>query len=242
MASRQESEFNPHAVSHAGARGLMQLMPATAKIVARQISVPYRLRDLTADPSYNAMLGSAHLGDLMQDFTGSYIMTIAAYNAGPSRVREWVDTYGDPRAPGTDPIDWVETIPFEETRNYVQRVLENTGVYRSRLANQPTPVRIQDDITRNVGPEVPDGPTRRTPMERPRIKAALNNSTASARMDEDAPDAATTSVLVPVKRPVTDATDLPTPRKRPAAEMKTPLMQPIPNPREADALTTGSID
>ncbi len=108
--SRQESEFNPGAISHAGARGLMQLMPRTAREVARQINVPYQRARLTDDPGYNAMLGSAHLGDLLDEFAGSYIMTIAAYNAGAHRVSQWVETYGDPR----DLLSmhrWMETFP-----------------------------------------------------------------------------------------------------------------------------------
>jgi peptidoglycan lytic transglycosylase len=149
--SRQESEFDPGAISHAGARGLMQLMPRTAREVARQISVPYQRARLTNDPGYNAMLGSAHLSDLLDDFAGSYIMTIAAYNAGAHRVSQWVETYGDPRSPAIDPIDWMENIPFTETRNYVQRVMENIQVYRARLANQSADLRIEQDITRYDG-------------------------------------------------------------------------------------------
>lgn len=150
--SRQESEFNPKAISHAGARGLMQLMPGTARIVARQINVPYRKSKLTSDPAYNAMLGSAHLGDLVNQFQGSYIMTIAAYNAGARRVDEWVDKYGDPRSSAVDPIDWVENIPFTETRNYVQRVLENVQVYRDRLSHGTEPLRLAQDLNRYTGP------------------------------------------------------------------------------------------
>lgn len=130
---RQESEFNAQAGSHAGARGLMQLMPGTAKLITKQYKVPYKLALLTADPAYNARLGSAHLGDLVADFRGSYILTLVAYNAGPRRSLEWIARYGDPRSKGVDPIDWVESIPFTETRHYVQKVLQNTHVYRSRL-------------------------------------------------------------------------------------------------------------
>jgi len=149
--SRQESEFDPDVVSHAGARGLMQLMPRTARAVARGIGVPYRRSRLTSDPGYNAMLGSAHLGDLLDDFAGSYIMTIAAYNAGAHRVSQWIEAYGDPRSPAVDPIDWMENIPFTETRNYVQRVMENIQVYRARLANQTASLRIEQDIARYDG-------------------------------------------------------------------------------------------
>lgn len=146
--SRQESEFNPSAVSHAGARGLMQLMPGTAKQTARAHGLPYDRSRLLTDPAYNTRIGTTHLGDLLDDFGGSYVLTIAAYNAGPHRVAEWIATYGDPRTPGIDPIDWVEQIPFSETRNYVQRVLENTQVYRARLAGKPVDVRLIEDLHR----------------------------------------------------------------------------------------------
>ena len=146
--SRQESEFDPEAKSPVGARGLMQLMPATAKVVARQIDVPYSRNRLTSDPAYNAMLGTAHLGDLIQGFDGSYIMSVAAYNAGKNRVDDWEESYGDPRSSTVDPIDWIESIPFSETRNYVQRVMENLEVYRTRLSKQAQKVRIADDIRR----------------------------------------------------------------------------------------------
>lgn len=160
--SRQESEFDPDALSPAGARGLMQLMPRTARMVAKQIGVPYAPGRLS-DPVYNATLGAAHLGDLVQnEFSGSYIMSIAAYNAGASRVRQWVTDFGDPRSTQVDPIDWIENIPFSETRNYVQRVMENTEVYRSRLSGKPETVRIDADIRRHVGaPITTPAPTPR---------------------------------------------------------------------------------
>ena len=154
--ARQESEFNPRAVSHAGARGLMQLMPATAKRTARAYGLPYDSSRLLTDPAYNALIGTTHLGDLLDEFSGSYVLTIAAYNAGGGRVREWIDTYGDPRTPGIDPIDWVEQIPFSETRNYVQRVLENTQIYRARLAGKPVPVELVRDLHRaGIMPKAP---------------------------------------------------------------------------------------
>ncbi len=149
--SRQESEFDAAVVSPAGARGLMQLMPGTAKIVAKQIKVPYSTDRLTSDPAYNAMLGSAHLGDLIENYSGSYIMSVAAYNAGGSRVSEWVDQFGDPRSGKVDPIDWVENIPFSETRNYVQRVMENTEIYRTRLSGVPGKIRLEEDLRRRNG-------------------------------------------------------------------------------------------
>ncbi|MGE0147830.1 MAG: transglycosylase SLT domain-containing protein [Parvibaculaceae bacterium] len=132
--SRQESEFDPKAGSRVGAQGLMQLMPGTAKMVAKQFGLPYVRAKLTSDPAYNVKLGAAHLGDLIDEFGGSYILTLAAYNAGPRRSREWVEAHGDPRSGHVDPIDWVEMIPFTETRNYVQKVMQNLHVYRSRMA------------------------------------------------------------------------------------------------------------
>ncbi len=132
--SRQESEFDPKAGSKVGAQGLMQIMPDTAKLIARQYKLPYTRDKLTGDPAYNVKLGAAHLGDLIDDFGGSYVLTLVAYNAGPRRSREWVAEYGDLRNGSIDPIDWVESIPFQETRQYVQKVLQNVHVYRSRLA------------------------------------------------------------------------------------------------------------
>ncbi len=132
--SRQESEFDPKAGSKVGAQGLMQLMPGTAKLVAKQYGLAYAPAKLTGDPAYNVKLGAAHLGDLINEFGGSYILTLAAYNAGPRRSREWVEAHGDPRSGNVDPIDWVEMIPFTETRNYVQKVMQNVHVYRSRIS------------------------------------------------------------------------------------------------------------
>jgi soluble lytic murein transglycosylase len=133
--ARQESAFNPGAISGAGARGLLQLMPATAKEIAKGMGVTYSKARLTSDPGYNAMLGASHLGDLVDSFGGSYVMTFAAYNAGASRVAEWVKQNGDPRDPKVDVVNWIELIPFTETRNYVQRIMENLQVYRARLGS-----------------------------------------------------------------------------------------------------------
>ncbi len=150
--TRQESEFDSRAVSSAGARGIMQLLPSTAKLVARQQSIGYDAGKLS-DPAYNAKLGSAYLGSLIDNFGGSYALAIAAYNAGPGRVRQWMSENGDPRDPKVDVIDWVELIPFSETRNYVQRVLENTQVYRERLAGKPVLIRIAEDLSRPSLPQ-----------------------------------------------------------------------------------------
>jgi len=150
--SRQESEFNPRAYSRAGARGVMQLIPSTAQITARKEGLPYRRSALLDDPVYNMTLGSAHLSHLLDRFDGSLVMTFAAYNAGAHRANQWAEDYGDPRTGDVDPVDWVELIPFSETRNYVQRVLENTQVYRGRLNAKPIPGRLSADIERG-GPK-----------------------------------------------------------------------------------------
>jgi soluble lytic murein transglycosylase len=131
--ARQESEFNPKSGSPVGARGLMQLMPGTARLITRQYNIAYDQMMLTSDPGYNVMLGAAHLGDLVKKFRGSYVLVLVAYNAGPRRAVESVRRFGDPRDSGVDPVDWVESIPFSETRFYVQKVLQNNQIYRSRL-------------------------------------------------------------------------------------------------------------
>jgi soluble lytic murein transglycosylase len=151
--SRQESEFDPNAGSSVGAQGLMQLMPGTARLVARQYRVAFNPGSLKSDPAYNVKLGAAHLADLVDDFSGSYVLTLVAYNAGPRRSREWVEEYGDPRNGQVDPIDWVECIPFNETRQYVQKVMQNVHVYRSRLA--PQSVRpMTADLKRGTPDEI----------------------------------------------------------------------------------------
>jgi len=144
--ARQESEFNYKAVSHANAYGLMQMINGTAKLTARKHRIPYERARLTRDIDYNANLGALHLNDLLEQFDGSYIMAAAAYNAGAGRVRTWNKQFGDPRNGEIDPIDWVESIPFSETRNYVQRVMENVQVYRARLNNNQTESRINLDL------------------------------------------------------------------------------------------------
>ncbi len=146
---RQETEFDPTAISGAGARGMMQMMPATARATARDVGMPYHFEWLSYDADYNMRLGLWHLEEVIDEFDGSYILSLAGYNAGGHRSRAWIENYGDPRAAGIDPIDWIEMIPFSETRNYVQRVLENTQVYRYRLGDgSPVPLRIMDDLNR----------------------------------------------------------------------------------------------
>lgn len=146
--ARQESELNPRAISHANAYGLLQMLSSTASMQARREGMPFRRSWLLDDPEYNAKLGRAHLSDLIDDFNGSYILAIAGYNAGASRPRQWVKDYGDPRRGEIDPIDFIESIPFSETRNYVQRVLENTQVYRQRLSGQTTRLQLEADLRR----------------------------------------------------------------------------------------------
>ncbi|MBA4099505.1 MAG: lytic murein transglycosylase [Rhodospirillum sp.] len=143
---RQESAFDVGAVSSAGAQGLMQLMPGTAKGVAKQAGVKYAQKRLTTDSSYNITLGRVYLDELLSRFGGSYVLAAAAYNAGPNRVRDWISVYGDPRQRSTDVIDWIESIPFDETRNYVMRIIENTQVYRARLNNGAAHLRISQDL------------------------------------------------------------------------------------------------
>lgn len=143
---RQESEFDAKAESHAGARGLMQLMPATAKGVSRSAGLQYSKYKLTADPDYNLTLGQSYLAGLVEDYDGYLPMAIAAYNAGPHRVKQWVKQFGDPRDADVDAVDWIEMIPFTETRNYVQRVLENVQIYRLRLADTEVALRLEEDL------------------------------------------------------------------------------------------------
>ncbi len=137
---RQESEFDKSANSWAGARGMMQLMKYTAKIVAKQAKLPYRLSKLTTDPEYNIKLGSYYFNSLIEDYNGVYPFAIAAYNAGPNRVKTWRRVNGDPSKGQLSYINWIEQIRFEETRNYVQRVLENINVYKYILSKEPVKI------------------------------------------------------------------------------------------------------
>ena len=131
--ARQESQFNSGARSPVGAAGLMQVMPRTASSMARELGLKHTDQRLTSDPAYNATLGAAYLKKRLDNFDGSFILTFAAYNAGAGRVSEWIGRFGDPRDPRVDPVTWVEQIPYPETRNYVQRVMENVQIYREAL-------------------------------------------------------------------------------------------------------------
>jgi len=143
---RQESAFNNVAKSHAGARGLLQLMPRTASKIAKKLHIPYSQRRLLSDPDYNLKLGQAYLAGLVEEFNGSYVLALVAYNAGPSRAWKWMRRNGDPRDPAIDAIDWIELIPFRETRNYVQRVLEHLQMYRIRLSETEIALRLENDL------------------------------------------------------------------------------------------------
>ncbi len=132
--AKQESSFNAGAVSTSNALGLMQLLPTTARDVAGRLKVPFIESKLTRDPAYNVQLGSQYLAEMLQRFGGSYELALAAYNAGPNRVARWIEAGGDPRTAKIDMVDWIEMMPFRETRNYVQRIMEAVTVYRARLA------------------------------------------------------------------------------------------------------------
>ncbi len=145
--ARQESSFDPAARSGAGARGLMQLMPATAVTVARRSGLG---RGSLEDPDFNLRVGSLYLAQLVSQFSGSYVMAAAAYNAGPSRPIQWASQCGDPRGSAADPLDFIECIPFSETRDYVMRVMESTQVYRARLAGGSAPITLAQDLRRGA--------------------------------------------------------------------------------------------
>ncbi len=143
---RQETEFDPDAVSGPGARGLMQLMPEAARKAAADAGLAYRPNDLLRDTNYNMQLGMTELAGDLRQWSGSYVLATASYNAGVHNAEKWIVAFGDPRFSNVDPIDWVESIPFTETRNYVQRVLENTQIYRNRVGARDMPLRILADL------------------------------------------------------------------------------------------------
>lgn len=147
--TRQESSFDPRARSHANARGMMQFLPATGRIVARQLGMPYS-DDRLWDADYNMTLGSFHLGDLTNRFGGSMLLTTIGYNAGPARPAQWIARCGDPRGGAVDPVDFIECAPFTETRNYMMRVMENMQVYRARLNGGSAPLTLSADLRRGA--------------------------------------------------------------------------------------------
>lgn len=145
--SRRESEFDPAAQSPAGARGLMQVMPATAQTVAKALGEEFTTARLTIDPPFNVRIGSTYLGDLANQFGPAITLIASGYNAGPGRPKKWIAEFGDPRAADVDVVDWVETIPFTETRTYVMRVAEGVVIYRAQLKGKAGPVRISAELT-----------------------------------------------------------------------------------------------
>ncbi len=154
--TRQESDFHTGSVSRVGARGLMQLMPQTAKLVAAAHKIKYEAPRLVSDPSYNVTLGSAFLSELISGYDGSYVLALAAYNAGPGRVKQWIKDIGDPRNKASDPVDWIERIPFAETRIYIQRILESAQLYRCRFESGKGKSQIVEDLHRGRPGKVPD--------------------------------------------------------------------------------------
>ncbi|MGI9393951.1 MAG: lytic transglycosylase domain-containing protein, partial [Boseongicola sp.] len=149
--ARRESEFDPAVMSGVGARGLMQVMPATARAVAKFLEIPYSRDRLITDPAYNVRIGTAYLDELMSLFNGNIIMVSAGYNAGPGRPLRWMERRGDPRRDQADIIDWIEHIPFDETRNYVMRVAESLPVYRARLNGRTSELEFSSELVAMAG-------------------------------------------------------------------------------------------
>lgn len=179
---RQETEFDPQAVSRANARGIMQLTQPAAKTNARRAGLPYRPNALTTDVPYNMQLGMAELSSYLERWNGSVIVSAAAYNAGETNLRRWIQAFGDPRTGTADPLDWIESITFGETRNYVMRIVENLQVYRSRIAGRDAPLRILSDLyAPNLPPPAkilapPPEPVK-TPDQKPSAKKPMLRQT-----------------------------------------------------------------
>ncbi len=150
--ARQESEFNTDTLSGAGARGILQVMPITAKHVCRDYKIKCHIKRLMTDEAYNIKIASAYIADRMGEFGGSYVMGLSGYNAGPGRTRQWVRQFGDPRDGKIDPIDWIERLPFNETRSYVAKVLSNIQIYRARLGQGSNALRLDKDLIRAQKP------------------------------------------------------------------------------------------
>lgn len=190
---RQESAFHQKAVSRAGARGLMQLMPGTARLVSRKLKIRYSRARLLRDPAYNIRLGQSYLKQMLDRFDGSVIMALAAYNAGPHRVQRLVRTFGHPGPTIFDMVDWIEQIPFTETRNYVQRVLENRAVYHSRNNGIHVAVALEDQFEIATAEEeekidvLPESPEKASPAQ----KVEPISKEVMGKMPETPPDAET---------------------------------------------------
>lgn len=236
---RQETEFYADAVSHAGAVGLMQLMPATARRTAQAAGLAYRPSALRTDPRYNVQLGMTELAGNLADWGGSYILATAAYNAGKTNVKKWIAAYGDPRDANVDPIDWIEQIPFSETRNYVQRVIENTEVYRNRLAGKSEPLQILADLYRPKTPDVtllkyvppPETPAAPLPANIPIPQARPNQAQVQKPGGIKEKDSEEIAALSPA---------MPRPSARPAIERHNrpqPEASVTPSPRPSPAVT-----
>ncbi len=144
--ARRESEFDPAARSTADARGLMQVLPGTAKLMAGKLGKPFDASKLTTDPAYNVAMGAAYLAEMAEEFGASVALIASGYNAGPGRPRRWIDEFGDPRSPDIDVVDWIESVPFTETRTYIMRVAEGVVIYRAKLKGEAGPVRISDEL------------------------------------------------------------------------------------------------
>jgi len=162
--ARQETEFNTDIVSGAGARGILQVMKGTANHVCRAYKIKCNHKRLLSDGSYNTMIASAYVADRMAEFSGSYVLGLSSYNAGPGRTRQWIAEFGDPRKANVDPIDWIERIPIEETRRYVVKVLSNIQIYRARLGEEATALRLDEDLNR--AREASLSPSQRKPDRR----------------------------------------------------------------------------
>ena len=147
--TRQESGFDPSVKSRANARGMMQLIPSTARVVAKRLGMPWNEASLY-DANYNMSLGAHHLGELVDHFDGSYIMAAAGYNAGPSRMQTWIGDCGDPRGQNADALSFIECMPLRETRDYMMRVTENMRIYRARLNGGTAPLTALADVTRGT--------------------------------------------------------------------------------------------
>lgn len=171
---RQETEFDPQSVSHANARGIMQLTLAAARVNAKRAGLPYRPNALISDVHYNMQLGMTEFSSYLNNWGNSIIVSAAAYNAGEGNAKRWIQTFGDPRQGTVDPIDWIESITYGETRNYVQRIVENLQVYRSRLAGRDAPLKILSDLYANppqlkvLSPPPPPPPP--VPVKKPKLR------------------------------------------------------------------------
>jgi soluble lytic murein transglycosylase len=177
---RQESGFDARIRSSVGARGMMQLMPSTARVLAKRAHVRFR-ESMLDDADYNMRLGTSYLGGLVSQFDGSYIMAAAAYNAGPNRPSQWMASCGDPRSASVDPVDYIECIPIGETRNYVMRVLENVEVYRARLNGGRAPLTVVADLKRGgIGQPRPYTEVAQNGLRAPASPAVATDVVASS--------------------------------------------------------------